>query len=72
MRESIEECTGEKGIAYEDDNDWCYGWMKLPLNHPNCTRMKGYIYIRFDSVFKYLGMYSQVPNKRVYSFIQNS
>ena len=46
MRESIEECTGEKGMAYEDDNDWCYGWMKLPLDHPNCTRMKGYKYIR--------------------------
>ena len=45
MRESIEECTGEKGMAYEDDNDWCYGWVKLPLNHPNCTRMKGCIYM---------------------------
>ena len=52
MRESIEECTGEKGMAYEDDNDWCYGWMKLPLDHPNCTRMKGYLYIRFALILK--------------------
>ena len=50
MRESIEECTGEKGMAYEDDNDWCYGWVPLPKDHPNCTRMKGYMCTRFDSI----------------------
>ena len=25
-------------MAYEDDNDWCDGWVKLPLDHPNCSR----------------------------------
>ena len=31
-------------MGYEDDRDWCYGWVPLPLDHPNCTRYKEFDY----------------------------
>ena len=44
VRGSIEECTGEKGMSYEDDRDWCYGWIPLPLDHPSCNRSAEFDY----------------------------
>ena len=35
VRDTIEECTGEQGISYEETENFCEGW--LPVGHPNCT-----------------------------------
>ena len=34
------ECTGEKGPSYEDNLDWCLGWVKT--SDPNCTKKPEY------------------------------
>jgi hypothetical protein len=43
VRGVITECTGEGGIAYEDDKDWCLGW--LPVSNANCTTAKEYEFV---------------------------
>ena len=43
VRSVIEDCSGEGGITYEDDNDWCMGW--IPTTDKNCTAMKEFEYV---------------------------
>ena len=40
------ECTGEKGILYEDTKDWCLGWRMT--SDPNCTKAPEFEYESAD------------------------
>jgi hypothetical protein len=31
IRESIEHCTGNGGVAVEDDRDYCIGWVPIDV-----------------------------------------
>ena len=35
-------CTGEKGPTFEDNKDWCLGWVKT--TDPNCTEKAEFKY----------------------------
>ena len=48
VRSVIEDCSGEGGITYEDDNDWCMGW--IPTTDKNCTAMKEFEYVSSSDI----------------------
>ena len=42
IRDNVEKCTGNGGMATEDYRKWCLGW--VPTTSDNCTEMAEYDY----------------------------
>ena len=38
VRDTIEECTGEQGKSFEEEGDFCPGWIPAGVNATNCTQ----------------------------------
>ena len=48
VRDTVEECTGENGIMFEDQRDWCLGW--VPKTDPNCTEENEFKYVTSETL----------------------
>ena len=45
VRETVETCTGENGVFFEDTKDWCLGWLpKTNSSDMNCTEAEEFNY----------------------------